>query len=77
MVVLHVIDEPLEIKQRCMSLIAMIKIGLDAELVKHKHTAYTKEIFLLDTVLPVAAIELVGNLTVELRVTVEVSVEQI
>ena len=77
MVILHVIYETLEIKECRMSLIAMIKIGLDPKLIKHKHTADTKEIFLFDTVLPVAAIELVGNLAVELRVTVEVSIEQI
>ena len=39
----------------------MIYILLDAELVEEEHTTDTKEILLLDTVLPVTTIELVSD----------------
>ncbi len=45
----------------------MIKVGLDAEFVEHEDTSDAEEIFLLDSVLPVAAIEFVGDLTYPTR----------
>ncbi len=60
-----------------MAFVGMIYLGMYAEFLECEDTADTEQIFLLDTVLPVAAIELVGDGTVKLTVHVEVSVEQI
>jgi len=55
----------------------MDDILLDAELLEEKHTTDTEENLLLDTVLPVAAIEGVSDRTVELRVHVVIRIEEI
>ncbi len=77
MVVLYIVNQTLEVEQGCMAFVAVVELALDAEFLEHEHTADTEHVFLLDTVLPVAAVELMGNLTVKLRVHVEVGIHQI
>ena len=55
----------------------MIEIGVDSKTIEHVYTSDAEQIFLLHTVLPVAAIELVSDRTVEFRVHVEVRIKQI
>ena len=60
-----------------MALVAVIDIGLDAEFVEGEHTAYTQQDLLLDTVLPVATVELVRDLAIPLGVHIVVGIEQV
>ena len=76
-VFVDIIDEALEIEQGCVTFVAVIELAADAEFLEHQHAADTEKIFLLDAVLPVAAIELVGDRAVELAVHVEIGVEEI
>ncbi len=66
MVVLYIVNQTLEVEQGCVAFVAVVELALDAEFLEHEHTADTEHVFLLDTVLPVAAVELMGNLTVKL-----------
>ncbi len=77
MLLLHEIDKTLQVEQGGMALVAVEQVALDAEFLEHQHTADAEEVFLLDTVFPVAAVELVGDGAVKLRVHLEVSVHQI
>ena len=60
-----------------MSFVGMVYVGMYAELLEGEYTAYSEQVFLLDAVLPVAAIELVCDRSVEFAVHVEVRVHQI
>ena len=65
---LYQVHEALQTHQRCVTLVAVIDILLDAEFLQCQHTSDTQQDLLLDTVLPVAAVELVGDLTIPLAV---------
>ena len=60
-----------------MTFVAVVELRVNSKFLEHEYTADAEEVFLLDTVLPVAAIELVCDRTVELAVHVEVGIEQI
>ena len=72
-----VVHEALDVAQGGVAFVAMVNVLLDAELLQQQHTADTEQDFLLQTVLPVAAVEGVSDGTVELGVHLVVSVEQI
>ena len=74
---LNVVDETLEVEQRRMAFVAVEEVALDAEFLKHEHATYAEQIFLLDAVFPVAAVELMGDGAVEFGVHLEVGVHQI
>ncbi len=74
---LHVVYQTLQVEQRGVAFIAVIKLAFDSQFLEHEHTAYAEQIFLLDAVFPVAAVELVGDGAVEFRVHVEVCVHQV
>ncbi len=76
-VILHIIYKTLQVEQSCVPLVAVVEICLDAQFIEHEHAADAEQIFLFDAVLPVAAVELMRNLTVEFRVAVKICVEQI
>ena len=76
-VALHVVHQTLQVEQGGVTLVAVIQLCVDAELVEHYDTADTEQILLLDAVLPVAAIQLVGDGTVPFGVLVQVGVEQV
>ncbi len=60
-----------------MAFVCVVDGVVDAEFLESEHTADAEEIFLLDTVFPVTAVELVGDGTVPFAVHVEVGVEKI
>ncbi len=60
-----------------MTFIAMIYGVVYTEFLKHEHTAYAEQIFLLDTVFPVTAIQFMCNAAVKLTVHVKVGIHQI
>ena len=60
-----------------MALIAMINLRIEAEYTEGAYTADSEEYFLLETVLPVTAIELVGHGAVFRTVCLPVCVEKI
>ena len=68
---------PLQTHKGCVSLIGMIDIRFDAEETEHLHTANAEHILLLHTVLPVASIELVSDLTIPLGVFCDVGIHQV
>ena len=76
-VVVDIVNETLQVEQGGVALVAVVEVGLDAELVEHYDAADAEHVFLLDAVLPVAAVEGVCDLAVPLRVAVEVGVEQV
>ena len=55
----------------------MIYVFLDAQFLQSKNTADTKQNFLFQTVLPVTAIKLVSDGTVELAVHFIIRIKQI
>ena len=77
MLFLYVLNQTLQVEQGCVAFVAVIDLRVDAELVEHEHTTDTEQVFLLDTVFPVTAVELVGDLTVKFRVHIEVCIHQI
>ncbi len=60
-VFLHVVDEALEVEERCVTFVAVVKLALHTEFLEHEHATDAEKVFLLDAVFPVAAIELVGD----------------
>ena len=74
---LHIVHQALNIAQRSMTLIAVVDILLDTQLLQREHTTDTQQNLLLQAVLPVATIERVSNRAVELTVHLVVSVKQI
>ena len=60
-----------------MAFVCVVDGVVDAEFLEREHTADAEEIFLLDTVFPVTAVELVGDGAVPFAVHVEVGVEKI
>ena len=76
-VLLHHVNQTLQVEQSGMTLIAMIDISFDTQSFKQQHTADAQQIFLLDAILPVATIEFVGDLAVILAIEVDVGVKQI
>ena len=77
MILLDIVHEALEVKQGGVAFVCVVEVGFNAEFLEHENTPDTEQIFLFDTVFPVASIEFMGDLTVPLRVLVEVCVEQI
>ena len=63
---LNIVAQALQIAQGCMALVAVIDVFLDAQFLQQQHTTDAEQDFLLQTVLPVATIECVGNGLVEL-----------
>ena len=59
------------------TLIGMVDIGLDAEETKHLDTTDAEHILLFHTILPVTAIELMGDLSIPLRVLSNVGIHQV
>ena len=76
-VFLDIVNQPLEVAECCMSFVAVIDVFLDSKLLQQQHTTDTKENLLLESVLPVATIECVGNRTVEFGVHFVIGIEQI
>ena len=72
-----VVAQALQVAECGMSLVAMVNVLLDAELLEQKHTANAEKNLLLQAVLPIATIEGMGDGLVELRVHLVVGVEQI
>ena len=72
-----IVTEALQVAQCGVTFVAVVDVFLDAELLQREHTANTQEDFLLQTVLPVAAVESVGDGLVELGVHLVVGIEQI
>ena len=60
-----------------MALVAVIDVLLDAKLLEQQHTADAEQNLLLQTILPVAAIEGMSDGLVELGVHLVVGIEQI
>ena len=73
---LHEVHHALQAHEGSVSLVAVVNIFLDTQFVQGEHTSDTEQNFLLDTVLPVAAVELVGDLAVPLGVEFVVGVQQ-
>ena len=74
---IDIVAETLEIAQGSMTLVAMIDILLDAQFVEQQHTTDTKQNLLLETVLPVTAVEGMGDRLVEVGVHLVVGIQQI
>ena len=60
-----------------MSLVAVVDVFLDAQTLQCEHTTDTQQNLLLQTVFPVASIELVSNATIELAVQLIICIKQI
>ena len=73
----YVVADALYVNQRCVAFVAVIYVFLDTQLLQGKDTANTEQDFLLQTVLPIAAVKLVSDGTVELAVHLVVRIEQI
>ena len=74
---LDIVNKTLEVAESCVSLVAMIYLLCDTELLQSEDTTDTEKDFLLQTVLPVTTIEGVSDRTVIVRVHIVVSIEQI
>ena len=74
---LDIVNKTLEVAESCVSLVAMIYLLCDAELLQSEDTTDTEKDFLLQTVLPVTTIEGVSDRTVIVRVHIIISIEQI
>ena len=74
---LYVVSQTLKVGKCGVAFIAVIDIHLNAQLLQRQDTTDTEQIFLLHTVLPVAAIESVGDTLVKLGVHLIVSIEEI
>ena len=77
MLLLHIFPEPLEAGKCGVALVVVVDGRIEAEGAEGAHTADTEEKLLLEAVLPVATVELVGNLTILRAVALEVGVKQI
>ena len=55
----------------------MINVLLDTQFLQRQHTADTQQDLLFDTVLPVSAVELVGDLTIPFAIQLVVGIQQI
>ena len=62
--VLDIVNKTLEVAESCVSLVAMIYLLCDAELLQSEDTTDTEKNLLLETVLPVTTIEGVSDRTV-------------
>ena len=74
---LDIVAQTLQVTEGGMSLIAVIDIFLDTEFLQQQHTTDTQQDLLLQTVLPVTAIEAVCDGFVEVGVHLVISIEQI
>ena len=77
MLLLDIVAEALQVAECGMSLVAVVDVLLDAQLLQRQHASDAQQDLLLQAVLPVAAIERVGDGLVELGVHLVVGVEQI
>ena len=77
MLLLDVVAQTLQVSQCGMALVAVVDVFLDAKLLQGQYATDTEQDFLLQTVLPVAAIEAVGDGLVVVAVHLVVGVEQI
>jgi hypothetical protein len=64
--VLDIVNKTLEVAESCVSLVAMIYLLCDAELLQSEDTTDTEKNLLLETVLPVTTIEGVSDRTIVL-----------
>ncbi len=76
-VLLDIVAKALQVAKGSMTLVAVIDILLDTQLLQSQHTSDTEQNLLLQTVLPVTTIERVSDRLVVLRVHVIVSIEEI
>ena len=76
-VLLDIVAQTLQVAESCVTLVAVVDILLDAQLLQQQHTTDTQQNLLLQTVLPVTAIERVSDGLVEVGVHLVVGVEQI
>ena len=76
-VLLDVVAQALQVAEGSVTLVAVVDILLDAQLLQQQHTADTQQDFLLQTVLPVATIEGVGDGFVKVGVHLVVGIQQI
>ncbi len=74
---LNIVHQTLQIEKSRMAFVAVVEIGVDAELLQHQHAAYAKQIFLFYTVLPVATVKLVGDRAVIFAVEVEIRIHEV
>ena len=73
----HVFSEALHVAEGGVTFVAVVNVLLDAEFVECEHTADAEEIFLLDAVFPVTAIEAVSDAAVVFGVEFVVGVEEV
>ena len=76
-VFLDVLTQTLQADESGMAFVAVVHLGIQTQLAEGADTAHTQQEFLLETVLPVAAIEVIGNLAVFLTVGLIVGVHQV
>ena len=76
-VLFDVVTQALQVAESGVTLITMIDILLDAQLLQQQHTADTEQNLLLETVFPVTAVKSVGNGLVELGVHFVVGIKEI
>ena len=76
-VFLDIVAQALQVAEGSMTLVAMVNILLDAEFLQQQHTSDAEQNLLFQTVLPVTAIEAVGDGLVEVGVHLIVGIEQI
>ena len=74
---LHKVYEALNVAQGSVSLIAMIDVLLDAELLQRQNAADAQKDFLLQTILPVAAVKGICDGAVELAIQLIVRIQQV
>ena len=72
-----IVAQALQVAEGSVSLVAVVDIFLDAQLLQQQHTTNTQQNLLLQAVLPVATIQGVGDGLVELRVHLVVGIQQI
>ena len=74
---LYIVHEALHIAECGVAFVAVVNVLGDAQLLEGEHTTDTEQVFLLQTVFPVATIEGVGDTAVVLRVHFVVRVKQV
>ena len=72
-----IVAQALQVTQGSVSLVTVVDILLDAQLLQQQHTTDTQQNLLLQAVLPVATIQAVGDRLVKLRVHIVVGIQQI
>ena len=75
--VLDVVAKTLQVDMGSVSLVAVVSVVLDAQLLEHEHTTDTQHILLLQSVFPVTTVKLRGDETVVFAVLLQVGIHQV